>query len=187
MKSIRIGVIAEDESDIDVLRAIVSKSTVKSFKIQRYLGHGCGKLRAKCRAWADQLYFGSCSLLIVVHDLDEFRIESLRAGLEKSIKNCSIKRRIVVIPIREIEAWLLADPDAIAKGMKINSVKRVADPEEVHDAKKKLAEIIYLGSKKTKRFLNTVHNKAIAAHLDVEKLARLSSFKPLRDFLMTNL
>ena len=56
------------------------------------------------------------------------------------------------------------------------------------DPKGKLGDIIFQKSEKRKRYLNTAHNKAIAAHLDIDRLRRaLPSFSPLYAFLNANL
>lgn len=42
----RIGVIAEEASDIDVLYELTCKLTKENmFSFKRFIGHGCGKLR----------------------------------------------------------------------------------------------------------------------------------------------
>ncbi len=55
-KSTKIGVIAEEQNDIDVLYQYTCKIIPEnSFSFLRFVGHGCGKLRKKCRAWAENL------------------------------------------------------------------------------------------------------------------------------------
>ncbi|MDJ1354453.1 hypothetical protein [Pseudomonas aeruginosa] len=52
----KIGVIAEDNSDVDVIKEILSKYLKKeAFSITHFVGKGCGKLKSKCAAWVDQL------------------------------------------------------------------------------------------------------------------------------------
>jgi len=42
----------------------------------------------------------------------------------------SDRRRVVVIPVREIEAWLLADHEAVSKAFKLDpALRKQANPE----------------------------------------------------------
>ncbi len=106
----------------------------------------------------------SCSTLILLQDLDEHEYSVLHRKLSAELRNCALPKNIVIIPIREIEAWLLSDNQAIRRAMKlINNIAEISNPEEIIDPKRKLNEIVYLKSGRTKRYLNTAHNKKIAA------------------------
>jgi hypothetical protein len=55
-KSIKIGVIAEESNDVEVLYEYTGKLIpANTFSFAQFVGHGCGKLRRKCRAWAGEL------------------------------------------------------------------------------------------------------------------------------------
>ena len=55
-KSIKIGVIAEEHNDVEVLLEYTAKLIARSsFSFARFVGHGCGAVRRKCRAWAENL------------------------------------------------------------------------------------------------------------------------------------
>jgi hypothetical protein len=57
----KMGIIAEDDSDVAVLREL-TLSLLKPSRIgfKHFVGHGCGKLRRKCRAWACNLVRQGC-------------------------------------------------------------------------------------------------------------------------------
>ena len=135
--SIRIGAIAEDRSDIDVLECLIRKVRPnRQFKVKPFLGHGCGKIRSKCHAWASALASKGCRLLIVLHDLDKANEGQLRNLLTKALKPCPIPRHVIVIPIREIEAWLLSDSRAIDVALKLQKrIRRISNPENDPDPK----------------------------------------------------
>ena len=112
----RIGVIAEDSSDIDVVKELILKlKSPRSFCVRHFVGNGCGKLRNKCRAWANQLHLNGCSALLFIHDLDRNKPAKLRTDLTAALTPCPIVKHVIVIPIEEIEAWLMCDASAFKK------------------------------------------------------------------------
>lgn len=187
--SATVGVIAEDNSDVEVLKELIKKilPNVK-FSMKHFVGHGCGKIIGKCYQWAGVLKTKGCSTLIVLHDLDQRDLGVLNSELNQALANCAIPKNTIVIPIREIEAWLISDSLAIQKAMNIHeSIPPFPNPEEIMDPKKKISEVVYLRSGRTKRYINSVHNRKIAAELDLANLRRCSSFLPLEEFVLSNI
>jgi Domain of unknown function (DUF4276) len=182
---IRIGIIAEDNSDIDVLKAIFPKVTPRTnYQIRKFVGYGCGKILSKCNDWARNLSIQKCSALILVHDLDFKVIDDLNRDLTKALSPCPIKKHIIIIPVHEIEAWLLADHEAIYKALNLRErMNKTPNPEAIFRPKEALAELIYRKSNKQKFYVNTLHNKLIASHTRINNLRRCQSFLPLETFL----
>jgi len=188
VKLIRVGLIVEDQSDYEVIHSILDKIAARPFAVTRYLGHGCGKVIAKCGAWARQLRDQGCTLLIVVCDLDTRHLTELKGQLETSLTPCPFQLHIIVIPVREIEAWLLADHQAITQAMKLRkAAKKQANPEAIMRPKEHLGRLIFERSEKRTQYLNTVHNKQIAAAARITQLRRCQSFRPLHQFAEQNL
>jgi len=175
---LRVGIIAEDYSDFAVLSEITAKLLrPRNIGFSRFVGHGCGKLRRKCGAWAVNLVQRGCPFIAVVHDLDDFHEASLRTELSRTIREANAKVSVVLIPRREIEAWLLYDAPAIAAAFAERRVPAVpGNPENVQDPKRFLRDLI----KRVygKEYLNTVHNGQIAKHIDPRRLKRSASFFP---------
>jgi hypothetical protein len=97
--------------------------------------------------------------------------------LSKAVSPSGAKATTVLIPKREIEAWLLYDPQAIAKAFgEAKFLTLPGNPESIHDPKKKMWELVY--NKYHKNYVNTIHNEKIAKHLNVELLNRSKSFAP---------
>ncbi len=185
-----VGVIAEDTSDVDVIKVLIDRLIRRDrFKVVHFVGHGCGKIMGKCRQWARHLARRGCTRLIVIRDLDRNKVQTLRqeltASLEPSPQERSpIRPFVIIIPVRAIEAWLLSDVAAIRRAMRLRSApKEISNPELEPNPKKRLGEIVYCHSGKTKRYLNTVHNTVIAPHLDLPKLRRCRSFLPFEQFV----
>ena len=121
MRGVKIGVIAEEYNDIDVLYEFTCKLTLeRNFSFSKFVGHGCGKLKRKCRAWSHNLIRRGCSHLVVMHDLDNNDEDRLRKELENSLSDITFTGHLILIPVYEIEAWLLSDSLALKQtfGMK---------------------------------------------------------------------
>jgi len=174
----KMGIIAEDDSDVAVLRE-VTLALLKPHAIgfSRFVGDGCGKLRRKCGAWAKNLVRQGCPWIVVVHDLDVHNEEQLRTHLTQEIAPARARASVVLIPKREIEAWLLYDSGAIASAFREHQRPRLpGNPESILDPKKHLRDLIW--RKYRKNYLNTVHNSLIAKHVDLSLLSRSASFAP---------
>ena len=113
----KVGIIAEDESDVAVLRE-VTLALLRPHRIgfRRFVGNGSGKLRRKCGAWATTLVKQGCPWIVVVHDLDIHDEQRLRTDLTNAIMPARAKVSVVLVPKREIEAWLLYDSSALPTG-----------------------------------------------------------------------
>jgi len=178
-----LGIIAEDLSDVAVMRKLTAKVLPESaFSIKHFVGNGCGKLRRKCAAWADALRRRGCSHIVVVHDLDEADETELRLLLERAISSVRVQGSIIVIPVREIEAWLLSDSRAIQRVFNMQREPRVPrNPESVRDPKATLERLVWTAGKK--RYVNSIHNERIAGEARLQSLHQCRSFRPYPDFL----
>jgi hypothetical protein len=180
---VKIGVIAEDDSDVMVVKEL-TRSLIKPRKIgfKRFVGNGCGKLRRKCAAWAENLARQGCPWIVLVHDLDDYDETTLRVELTKAVSGTKTCATVVLIPRREIESWLLYDADAIAKAFsEKKKVKLPHDPESLPDPKKYLSELV--DKEYEKQYLNTKHNELIARLVNISMLRRSGSFAPYPYFV----
>lgn len=178
-----IGVIAEDKSDISVINEIFLKYMEHSdFKVHKFVGGGCGKLRQKCSSWTDMLFKQGCEHVIVIHDLDRNIEIELKEMLDKKVPKKKYPNSLIVIPIEELEAWLLTDATALQKAFNMRkkpkprkAVERIDSPKEY------LEKLVWLTDRK--RYLNTVHNQKIASHTTLTNLKRCKSFIPLDAYI----
>jgi len=181
----KMGIIAEDDSDVSIIKEI-TLSILKPHRIgfKHFIGKGHGKLQRKCTDWAKILVLKGCPWIVVVHDLDKYDEIQLRRKLTSAIAPARAQHSVVLIPKREIEAWLLYDATAIAAAFNETRRPRLpGDPESLVDPKKHLYELIW--RKYKKYYLNTVHNELIAKHIDISLLRRSSSFAPHPNFVNT--
>lgn len=185
-----VGVIAEDDSDVDSVGVLIHRiADNEHIGIKKRVGGGCGKLRRKCRAWSEELRQSGCSLLVLIHDLDDNDPSHLRQEIQNALNPCPITIHLICIPVQEFEAWLLSDPEAIQSAMHLENTPNVkAPPETINSPKEYLAELIYRASNKEKIYMNTKHNSKMAASISIG-LARskCNSFVPFYDFVQSKL
>ena len=176
------GIIAEDDSDVAVVIALtLGLLKPRTIGFKKFVGGGCGKLRRKCDAWARNLVERDCSWIIVVHDLDENNEQYLRDRLTASVFPAGAQANVVLIPKREIEAWLLYDARAIATAFRQKPLLPLpGNPENLRDPKKHLSDLIW--KRYHKVYLNTLHNALIAQKINVALLRRSRSFAPHIEF-----
>jgi len=179
----KMGIIAEDDSDVAVVREL-TLSLLKPRRIgfKRFVGNGCGKLRRKCRAWAENLVLQGCPWVAIVHDLDVHNERKLRAELTSAIAAVRMQANVILIPKREIEAWLLYDAGAIAAALNERRRPRLpGNPETLTDPKRFLGKLVWMCYHKD--YLNTIHNELIAKHINVSLLKKSGSFAPHPPFV----
>jgi hypothetical protein len=119
-------------------------------------------------------------LLLVHHDHNERgKAEALRTRLADRVAKSN--RIVPVIPVRETEAWMLADPDALPRGSVLDQVPERPDAaESIPDPKKPLAAA--LG-----RPLTEKHAELIGETISLDRLARLPSYQAFLQDLTTAL
>lgn len=182
----KIGVIAEDNSDVEVLYELTCKLIDRhSFSFGKFLGHGCGKMHRKCTAWAENLLKRGCTHLVVLHDLDNNIEQNLRAELEHCVQSISFKGYVILIPVHEIEAWLLVDANALKDVFNMKKIPKLPKrPEDIICPKEKLRDIIWRMTKKY--YVNTIHNKRIASASRISKVKTCKSFQPFPIFIASH-
>ncbi|MCH8012855.1 MAG: DUF4276 family protein [Candidatus Marinimicrobia bacterium] len=181
--AVQIGVIAEARNDIDVLYQLTCKLVAEnSFCFRKFIGYGCGKLRRKCNAWAKNLIRRGCTHLVVMHDLDRGDESKLRQELNNAIESLSFDGSLILIPIQEVEAWLLCDASALKEVFSMKKEAKVpAEPERILEPKEHLRDLVWKAC--GKRYVNTIHNTRIAAEMRIASLKACGSFSPYHEFL----
>ena len=179
-----IGILAEDNSDVDVIVEILSKYTNRqNFSVKKFVGNGCGKLRNKCESWALNLFSAGCDHVLMFHDRDRHNINSLRKELHSRLCPIKFPNSIIIIPVEELEAWLLSDENAIEKVFKLpKKLNKISNCEQIPSPKEFLKNLVWTIGRK--RYLNTVHNKKISESISLDNLRRCDSFKQLDDYLV---
>lgn len=181
-----IGIIAEDSSDFETAKILIKRILNRdNLSFKKAVGNGCGKLRRKALDYAVDLRKRGCDMLILIHDLDRNIHQELLVDLQLKIEDAPIDKKFVCIPIEELEAWFLGDPDSIKDTFNLNRRPRFnGRPETINSPKETLGEQIYLCSNKSTIFLNTKHNQKIAERVCLETVKqRCPSFELLHSFV----
>lgn len=149
-----LGIIAEDISDVNVLKILAKKITNRKFTTHHHVGKGCGAMKTKIPGWCQAFLDKKVSAVVVVHDLDRNNASDLRALLESAIIKNVFKHTTVVIPIEELESWLLCDEDAIFKALKLSTpLKPIHHPETVSSPKESLGKLVQKHSKIIQKYM----------------------------------
>ncbi len=184
-----IGFIAEDLSDIEVIKILIKKISSKNYSSAHFVGKGCGPIKKKIPGWTKVFQFKGVDSLLVVHDLDKNNEGELRESLESLVNNTPFHTKAVVIPKEELEAWLLCDEDAIHKALNLEKrPKAILHPEKIVSPKEHLRDLTESHSKgRQKQYVNTIHNKLIAKEISSPKLNKCPSFTHLKVFINSTL
>ncbi|WP_153393415.1 DUF4276 family protein [Chryseobacterium vaccae] len=183
----KIGIIAEDESDVEAVKELIKRITGKNnIGFKHFVGRGCGKIKRKADDWANQLKQRGCSVLILIHDLDKNKYEDLYEIIHKSIHPFAISKTLINIPTEEMEAWFLADENGLKNALNLKKKpKTYHHPETVKSPKEVLGKEIEKASNDTKIYLNTKHNLLIAKSIDIDIVKnKCKSFKSLHKFVV---
>ncbi len=180
----KIGIIAEDMSDVEVIKILAKKISGNNVSADQHVGKGCGPLKKKAPGWCKSLLTKGCTRIIMVHDRDRNNAEQLREQLEEVLASAPQATKVVVVPEEELEAWLLSDTEAIKKAMNLQkSIKTVHHPEAIDSPKEYIRDQIYNKSSKKVQYVNSVHNKLIAEEIDIQLvIKKCPSFGPFHIF-----
>lgn len=89
----------------------------------------------------------------------------------------------IVIPVQELEAWILADLSSVSKVITSWAPKDVLSPESINDPKEHLERLSKEHQKP--KYIHAIHNQKIAHYLDLNKVAaKCRSFAPLKNFVV---
>jgi Domain of unknown function (DUF4276) len=146
MRPLTVGLFAEGKSDLHFLGGVLDRQlTELSFSGGGFDFTGVLRARVSTVSAASRLdpavieASGACNLVLVHHDHNEAaKIDALRERLAPADLTCG--RIMGVVPVRETEAWMLADRRALeaVRGTRLDGVpgsaaelERLADPKAV--------------------------------------------------------
>lgn len=174
----KFAILGEDRSDADTVTVLVQrlyqekhkdKKSRPSIAAKGY--HGWSDI---CRKGANRDLGGylalGCHKFIVCVDADGPDHESRRKTIQHNVINKSgvARNYCVVIPVQEIEAWMLADIEQASNIIAAWSPKPIQNPEAINSPKERLRRLSRLPGTKRARYDEVRDNKRLAAYLRLD-------------------
>lgn len=129
-----VTLVVEGISDEAVARRICAMLDIEIGDV--YHGGGKGKIDTRLHSYNQAAQFAPW---LVLRDLDHDA--ECAAALREALLPETNQGLIFRIPVRSIEAWLLADRDSIASFLKVSPAKIPRDPEILDNPKQSLVNI----------------------------------------------
>jgi hypothetical protein len=180
------GILGDDKSDVETLKVLVKRLADNQALPVKTKGYGgCANM---LRKGAKQLVLFrdlACTRFIVCYDAD---------GPDPKPKHELVRTRIVepsgidkgvciVIPVQEIEAWILADIECATEIFTSWNPKPINNPEQISSPKEYL-EKLSRDSRQKPRYSHATHNERMAKYIDLRKVCdKCSAFRVLAKFV----
>ncbi len=190
--SVRFGVLAEDMTDCDAIGVLIVRIAQQvradPVSLSKDAGKGCSRLRKAAEPKLKLMARDGCAAAVLVHDLDrdpnngELNDEAaLRRKLEAIAWPAQL-RKLICIPVEELEAWFWSDP-AVLEEVGRGNGKAHPSPHLIRQPKEKLIRLS-IGANKKPRY-STNDNGELAKKLDLSLCAqRCASFRMLKEFVV---
>jgi len=182
------AILAEDDSDAEAISHIVRRHfNDDSLSIKKKGYDGCGGLCAKgardIKTWSVQ----GITRFVVCHDADSNAPSDIREKVLKAIARPSgvEQQCCITVPVQEIEAWLIADEQAVAAVIPSFQLKGQSQPESISSPKEWLIKQSEAENGKP-LYSPKTFNAAVAKRLRFDVVQRkCPSFKAFVDCLNT--
>jgi hypothetical protein len=179
------AIVAEDESDVNTVTVLIRRLKENMrLPIQGKGYSGCAELLRKGANQLKRYAELGATKFIIVHDADgpDASIAEQKVR-QRIISRCGLQNCCAVIPVQELEAWILADVGAVANIFERWQPDPIASPERIESPKEYLKRLS-LNAKKRPRYLHSTHNEQVALYLDLPTVRRkCPSFVILADFV----
>jgi len=168
------GVLGEDKSDVETLKVLIRKlANNEKIAIKTKGYRDCGEMLKNGKKQLNLFKNLGCCRFIVCYDADCEKPEKrYQQVVECIITPSGLKNEAIIcilIPVQEIEAWILADIEAITQIFKNWQPKSISNPESIHNPKEHL-EKLSRDAKGKPRYNHAVHNEKVAQYLNLDKV-----------------
>jgi hypothetical protein len=186
----RYAVLGEDRSDADTLQVLIRKLAGDARLTVKTKGYdGCGQLLRKGARDLDEFLNQGYDRFVVAYDADRDEPALRRAQAHARVVAPSMAAAsacCIVVPVEELEAWLLADVSAVNKRWPDWRPEPIASPERVRSPKEHL-EKLSRDSQRRPRYSHAVDNPMLAGLIDLEIVEKkCPSFRVLAEFVRAN-
>ena len=193
----KFAILGEDKSDASTLKVLVrrllesapakrAKEKKPAIKPKNY--HGWSHLCRKGARDLRQLARAGCDRFIVCVDADGPDPAERRRHIQREViakAGLDSPACCLVIPVQELEAWLLADIEQAGPKVILSwRPSAIKNPERQASPKEHLRRLSVDPGTRKARYNEVLHNERLAEHLRLDRVeAKCASFKPLVDFV----
>ena len=180
-------ILAEDHSDAETLDVLVRRIRGAGVnRVHRRGFGGCGELCRKAGAHIELFSKQGATHFIICHDSDGNDPVEIRNKVRSRVgAKIDLKRVIheIIVPVEELEAWIIADESAINKAIPRLSIKETLHPETIKNPKEWLIKQSR-DSRSRPLYAPATFNCQVAKHIDIAKVERkCPSFHELTMFV----
>lgn len=179
------AVIAEARSDAETLAVLVRRlHRSQGLKVREKGYNGRAELLRKGARQLVAFRDLGVERFVVCQDADgPNATERYQELADVVVRPSGVERCCIVIPVQELEAWLLSDIECATGVFTGWRPAAVRNPEAVASPKDELIRRSRAANNRP-RYSPPTHNPVIARYLDLEKVARkCPSFVPLKSFV----
>jgi hypothetical protein len=160
------GVIGEDTSDTETLRVLIRRITQDPKLIVKTKGYGgCGEMLTKGTKQIRSFQELGLTRFVVCYDADgddpAERLEELMTRVIRPAR--CIASCCAVIPVQELEAWILADIEAVTNIFRYWIPRPISSPEQIQNPKEHLTRLSRAQNKKP-IYDYVTHNEQVAKY-----------------------
>lgn len=181
------AILGEDNSDVEMLSILVKRIAKKNNLSVKKMGYGgCAEMLLKGARQVKAYSKLGCSKFIICYDSDRSCPKERHSEIiEKIIKKSAINAEFcALVPIQEIESWILADLDSVSKIIPSWKPKKIIHNPENQNDPKEFLEDLSKTSQKRPLYSHATHNPRIAEHISLEAIARkCPSSRPLFELI----
>jgi hypothetical protein len=181
------AVLGEHDSDARTLRVLILRLAKNDRLPVKPWGFGGGPSLLKGGArQLNTFYDLHYRRFVIAYDSDGHDPEARRAEVIQRIIEPSVvvEGHCVIVPVQEIEAWILADLTAVTKVFSSWRPNQIEGNPEAINSPKEYLKRLSRDSNKRPRYDPGTHNERVAKFLDFNVLRqRCPSFRPLSEFV----
>ena len=185
----RFAVFAEDETDAVVLQTIIRKLLGNDrAHVPKKGFRGKGNLLKDIPLEILSYAIKGATHFVICQDSDGETPAQVKTRISNKLSRRSHNHLIyfVAVPVQELEAWLIADEEAIRKAIPSFVLKPQANPEMIPNPKEWLIRRSRINSARP-LYAPATYNQKVALHLDLEKVAKkCPSFSELKEFVINS-
>ncbi len=181
------GVIGEDDSDVAVLCVLIRRLLNNSSLPIRKKGYdGCGEMLRKAARQLRDFAEAGCRRFIISYDVDRSTPDERREAVRTKIIIPSglDLPYLALTPQEEIEAFVLADLQAVTRIIPSWQPDSIPNPEAIPSPKEYLTKLSR-DSRRKPRYDYVSDNPRVAVHLNLDLVrAKCRQFRPLVTFVV---